>query len=147
MCRSDAERDEQGETRIICHTGPLAPRNIGTLNGLNTPLTAAPVLTSIEQVVRRLRVGAQVSFRFEEFEKQHVLWQCVGTTAAIVQEHRDGQLRRLHLLSRDATGDVIWERQVNAADDDDGALLGLLVIVPAFTEWSDLGRGSSGTDC
>jgi hypothetical protein len=143
-------RSEETMARIICHTGLLAADEITAVDAAalnNESVAAAPVLTTIEQVVLRLRTEERVSFRFEDFERQYVLWHRVGPAAAIVQERRDGKLRRLHLLSRGPTGEIWWEKRVAAADDGEAGLLGFLVIVPAFTEWSDRNTVFSGADC
>ena len=126
--------------RIICHTGLLDADEISAVEAVslnNASASAAPVLTTIDDVVQRLRTDQRVSFRFEDFDQQFVLWDRVGPAAAIVHELRDGRLHRLHLLSRGPTGEVWWEKRVAAVDDKEAGLLGMLVLVPAFAEWSD----------
>jgi hypothetical protein len=130
--------------RIICHTSELDEETAIAMDAVWLAAKRAEVpavLTSIEQVVHRLRQTQRLFFRFADFELQLVLWQQAAPRAAVVQQRQEQHLRCVHLLSWAPTGEIVWEQQQTEAGsgpaDDFGDLLGMLVLVPCFAEWSD----------
>jgi hypothetical protein len=130
--------------RITVNTSKIDEPTAMALKAVGLAAMSAEVpvtLTSIEQVVHRLRTTQRLFFRFTDFETQLVLWQQAGPRAAIIQQHHDRYLRCVHLMSWGPTGEIVWERQQaevgSVPADDYGDLLGMLVLVPCFAEWSD----------
>lgn len=128
--------------RIICHTARLDEHSTDDYHPfVNVKNVELPLIDSIDQLVRHLETESRYAFRCADFEGIEVHWQRVGPTAAQVYEYRREKLLRLHQLSRGPTGEVWWVKYVrNDVQSDASDLLSLILIVPAFAEWSHQAR-------
>jgi hypothetical protein len=134
--------DDSPATEVDCSKSRLDADTVVAMERLwagARPINA-PVYDRLEQVVPHLRRHPRACFRFEGFEETVVLWQSLGPCSAVLQECRAGRLVRVHQLSRVSPTRIAWQQQeagdTGEAEKDFSDLLGVLVLVPCFGEWS-----------